>query len=126
MPPPAFTALSFFVYPVSNMDRARAFYEGVLGLKVTANWDNKFVELDVGGSTLALSSVLEGCTPGVRGAVAALETAEFDAAVAHLRECGVEFVFGPADTGVCHFARFLDPDGNHLGLHRKHTDRENG
>jgi len=124
MPPPTFTALPFFVYPVSDMIRARAFYEGVLGLKVTANWENKFVEFDVGGSTLALSTMLEGCTPGVRGAVAALETAEFDAAIAHLRAHDVTIVFGPSDTGVCHFARFLDPDGNHLGLHRKHTDWE--
>jgi catechol 2,3-dioxygenase-like lactoylglutathione lyase family enzyme len=125
MPAPTFTALAFFVYPVTDMARARAFYEGVLGLKVTANWENTFVEYDVGAGTLALSTVLEGCTPGARGGAAALETPDFDGAVAHLRANGVTFVFNPSDTGVCHFARFLDPDGNHLGLHRKHTDWEN-
>ncbi len=124
MPSPKFTALPFFVYPVSDMVRARAFYEGVLGLELTANWENKFVEYGVGAGTLALSTVMDGCTPGARGGAAALETPDFDAAVAHLRAHDVTFVFPPADTGVCHFARFLDPDGNHLGLHRKHTDWE--
>ncbi len=27
---------------------------------------------------------------------------------------------GLPDTGFCHFARFLDSEGNHLVLHRKH------
>jgi catechol 2,3-dioxygenase-like lactoylglutathione lyase family enzyme len=126
MPRPRFTALPFFAYPVRDMDRARKFYEGILGLQVTANWEDKFVEYDIGNGTLALSTVLEGCTPGARGGVAALETDDFDGVVAHLRECHVEFIFGPHDTGVCHFARFLDPDGNHLGLHRKHPDGASG
>ena len=124
MPAPRFTALPFFVYPVTDMLRARTFYEGVLGLSITANWENKWVEFDIGTGTLALSSVMDGCTPGARGAAAALEAENFDAAVTWLREHGVEFVFAPHDTSVCHFARFLDPDGNHLVLHRKHTDWE--
>ena len=117
---PRFTGLAFFVYPVTDMARARAFYGGVLGLKETANWDDAFVEYDIGAGTLALSAVLEGCVPGTSG-VAALETDDFDAVIAHLREHGVKFLFGPADTGVCHFARFLDSEGNHLGVHRKHA-----
>lgn len=126
MPAPLFTGLPFFVYPVSDMARARAFYEGVLGLKVTANWEDKFVEFDVGTGTLALSTVMDGCMPGARGGAAALETADFEQAVQHLEAHGANFVFPPTDTGVCRFARFLDPDGNHLGLHRKHTtDGEN-
>ncbi len=124
MPPPRFTALPFFVYPVSDMSRARAFYEGVLGLVVSANWENKWVEFDIGAGTLALSSVMEGSTPGARGGAAALEAENFDAAVDYLRAHHVPFAFEPADTSVCKFARFLDPDGNHLVLHRKHTDWE--
>jgi hypothetical protein len=34
----------------------------------------------------------------------------------------VTFLFGPTDTGVCDFARFEDPDGNHLILHRRHPE----
>jgi len=121
MSPPVFTALPFFVYPVSDMARSRAFYGRVLGLKETASWEDKWVEFDVGPATLALSTMMEGCTPGARGAAAALETAEFDAMVAHLKAHGAPFLLEPVDTGVCQFARFADPDGNHLVLHRAHA-----
>lgn len=120
MSTPAFTALPFFVYPVSDMARARAFYTGVLGLAETAHWEDKWVEFDVGAGTLALSTMMEGCTPGARGAAAALETQAFDEAVAHLKAHAVPFLLEPVDTGVCRFARIADPDGNHLVLHRAH------
>lgn len=117
---PRFTGLPFFVYPVADMARARTFYREVLDLTETAAWEDQFVEFDVGAGTLALSSVLEGCRPGTSGA-AALETDEFDEVVAHLRRHGVKFLVEPLDTGVCRFARFLDSEGNHLCLHRKHA-----
>lgn len=121
MPTPTFTALPFFVYPVSDMARTRAFYSGVLGLKETAAWEDKWVEFDVGTGTLALSTMMEGCTPGARGAASALETPAFDEAVSLLKARGVVFLLEPVDTGVCRFARFADPDGNHLVLHRAHA-----
>jgi len=121
MPTPVFTALPFFVYPVSDMARARAFYAGVLGLKESAAWEDKWVEFDVGAGTLALSTMMEGCVPGARGGAAALETENFDAAVAHLKAHGAAFPLEPIDSGVCAFARFTDPDGNHLVLHRAHA-----
>lgn len=117
--PPRFTGLPFFVYPVADMNRARAFYQEILGLTETANWENQWIEYDIGGGTLALSGFMTDATPGRAGA-AALETDEFDAVVAGLKSKGVTFVLEPTDTGVCHFARFLDSEGNHLVLHRKH------
>jgi len=122
--PPAFTALPFFVYPVRDMARSRAFYRGVLGLTETASWEDQWVEFDVGAGTLALSSVMDGAQPGAKAGAAALETPDYDHAVAWLKNHGVNFVFEPADTGVCRFARFEDPDGNHLVLHRRHDSRE--
>jgi predicted enzyme related to lactoylglutathione lyase len=119
-PTPLFTGIGFFVYPVTDMARARAFYAGVLGLKETGNWENKWVEYDIGTTTLALTSFLEGATPGQAGA-AGLETDAYDTVVERLRANGVKFVMEPMDTGVCRFARFLDTEGNHLVLHRKHT-----
>lgn len=116
---PRFTALPFFVYPVQDMARARRFYGEVLGLAETANWENQWIEYDVGAGTLAISGFMQDAAPGRAGA-AALETEEFDAVVAQLKAQGVRFVFEPADTGVCHFARFLDSEGNHLVLHRRH------
>jgi len=122
MPAPQFTSLPFFVYPVRDMARARVFYTEVLGLRETANWSDEFVEFDLGNAALALTSVMQDAQPGARAGAAALETPEFDAAVAWLRQHGVTFLFGPTDTGVCDFARFEDPDGNHLILHRRHPE----
>jgi predicted enzyme related to lactoylglutathione lyase len=117
---PAFSGIPFFVYPVRDMARARAFYGGVLGLKPGDAWGDKWVEYEVGPATLALSGVMDGAQPGAKAGAAALETAQFDEAVAHLKAHGVKFLFGPSDTGVCKFARFEDSEGNHLVLHQKH------
>ena len=123
---PAFTRMPFFVYPVTDMARARQFYADVLGLRETANWDDTWIEYDIGTTTLALSSAMEGVQPGAKAGAAALECPDFDGAVAYLKSRGVRFAFEPTDTGVCRFARFEDPDGNHLVLHRIHDERRAG
>ena len=119
---PTFSALPFFVYPVADMARAKAFYGGVLGLKEGASWEDKWVEYDVGAASLALSTMMTGAQPGAKGGAVALETTQFDDAVALLKAHAVRFVVEPFDSGVCRFARFEDPDGNHLVLHRKHPE----
>jgi catechol 2,3-dioxygenase-like lactoylglutathione lyase family enzyme len=118
---PRLTRLVFFVYPVKNMARACRFYGGVLGLKPGDRWGNRWAEFELGRDVIALSTVMTGARPGAKGGALALETDRFDEVVAHLRKKKVKFFFGPTDTGVCDFARFADPDGNHLILHRKHT-----
>ena len=118
---PTFSGIPFFVYPVRDMSRAKAFYGGVLGLTPGESWEDKWVEYDVGTASLALSVLMDGAQPGAKAGAAALETAQFDEAVAHLKAHGVTFLFGPVDTGVCKFARFEDSEGNHLVLHQKHA-----
>lgn len=112
--------MPFFVYPVADIGRSRAFYGGLLGLREIAAWEDQWVEYAVGDMALALSTTMKGAVPGARGGAAALETGQFDGAVAMLKAAGVPFALEPVDTGVCMFARFEDPDGNHLVLHRKH------
>ena len=118
--PPTFTGMPFFVYPVADISRSRAFYGGLLGLTEIGSWEDQFVEYAVGDAALALSTNMKGAVPGVKGGAAALETDRFDEAVALLKGAGVRFALEPIDTGVCMFARFEDPDGNHIVLHRKH------
>ena len=124
MKPPAFSSLPFFVYPVSNMNRACAFYRDTLGLTETARWDNFWVEFALSPentrSVIALSTIMTECTPGAPGGAVALETSEFTEMVAYLKAAEVPFLMEPTKTEVCHFARFQDPDGNHLILHRIH------
>jgi catechol 2,3-dioxygenase-like lactoylglutathione lyase family enzyme len=119
-----FSALPFFAYPVSDIDRACAFYQDVLGLIEVARWEKFWVEFaiaaDAPGPVLALATDMDGCDPGAKGGAVALETADFEGMVAHLKAHQVTFVMEPEETSVCYFARFLDPDGNHLILHRIH------
>lgn len=88
---PTFSGIPFFVYPVRDMARARAFYGGVLGLTAGQAWADKWVEYEVGTATLALSSVMEGAQPGAKAGAVALETEQFDAVVTHLKAHGVKF-----------------------------------
>ncbi len=122
--PPKITALPFFVYPVSDMDRACAFYRDGLGLVEVARWENMWVEFapraDAPGPVIALATQMAHTTPGAPGGAVAIETPDFEGMVAHLKSRGVTFAMEPADTTACHFARFHDPDGNHLVLHRIH------
>ena len=113
--------IAFSVYPVTDMERAREFYEGLLGL--TATMDHKleeghWVEYDIGPGTLALGLV-PGMEPSREGCSVALEVDDFDQAVEQLQKAEVEFNFGPYETPVCHMAFVRDPDGNSIGIHKR-------
>ncbi len=115
--------IGFVAYPVTRMARARKFYEGVLGLKsngFASGKNPKFVEYDIGSSTLAIGSS-PMWKPSKDGASVALEVKNFDAAVAHLKRHKVKFVTGPTDFPRCRMVVFRDPDGNKLTLHHRKT-----
>lgn len=113
--------IAFIAYPVTDMDRARKFYEGVLGLTpnspVTTD-SPRWIEYEVGASTLGIGSSPQWL-PSQDGASAALEVEDFDAAVAALREHNIPTIIGPMETPVCHMATVRDPDGNKITLHRR-------
>ena len=46
------------------------------------------------------------------------------AARAELEAKGVEFTGDILDTGVCHMAFFMDPDGNDLMLHHRYAPHD--
>ncbi len=113
--------IAFSCYPVTDMARAKAFYEGVLGLEVTMDHEMDgahWVEFDIGTGTLAIG-IAPGMNPSSDGCSVALEVDDFDAAVAELKAANVEFNFGPIETSVCHMAFVLDPDGNSIGIHKR-------
>jgi predicted enzyme related to lactoylglutathione lyase len=80
-------ALAFVGIPVTDMKRARAFYEGVLGLKVSEEMmGGKWVEYSLGNNTLAIASVGPQWLPSDQGTGAALEVENFDEAVESLKD----------------------------------------
>lgn len=114
--------IAFSCYPVKDIEKARAFYEGVLGLKATMDEkldeNTHWVEYDIGPGTLAIG-MAQGMEPSPNGCSAALEVDDFDQAIAELKSAGVEFNFGPIETSVCHMAFVRDPDGNSIGIHKR-------
>jgi predicted enzyme related to lactoylglutathione lyase len=113
------TEIAFSCYAVTDIKRARDFYEGVLGLKPTTLIEGRWVEYAFGPHALAI-----GCAPGMfkpspDGCSVALEVEDFDAAVAHLRAHKVKFRIEPMPTPVCHMMMFFDPDGNSICIHKR-------
>lgn len=116
------TEIAFTGYPVTDMARARAFYEGVLRLKPTVTYEHEgrhWIEYDVGPATLAISNMSPTWKPATDGPAVAFEVADFDAAVAELKTGGARFSVEPADCGSCRLAVVHDPDGNGIAIHQR-------
>ena len=113
--------IGFIAYPVTDIGRARKFYEGILGLKPNAPVkaeDQKWIEYNIGPGTLGIGSSPQW-KPSPDGPSVALEVEDFDAAVATLREHKVPIIIGPLALPNCSVATVQDPDGNKLTLHRR-------
>ena len=114
--------IGFVAYPVTDLKRARKFYEGTLGLQVTSTFGDEekaWIEYDIGPSTLAIANGMPEWKPSTDGAVAALEVEDFDAAIEQLRADEVRIVNGPVETPVCRMAIIMDPDGNAITIHKR-------
>ena len=116
------TELAFSSYPVLDMARARAFYEGVLGLKVSYEADKgehgHWIDYDIGPGTLGIGRA-PGWKPSGDGCTVALEVENFDEAVAAIQATSTPIKMGPLETPVCHMLMVSDPDGNTLILHKR-------
>ena len=119
--------IAFVGIPVSDMPRARKFYEDVLGLKTTDEMmGGKWVEYAVGNNTLAIANVGEQWTPSDQGTAAAIEVEDFDEAIKLLKGQQVRFAAEPFETPCCHMAVVQDPDGNKLIIHKLKPESEKG
>lgn len=115
--------IAFTAYPVTNMARARKFYEGVLGLKVSRKLSKVFYEYDIGPGTLVVACDPKHWQPSRKGTAVALEVRDFDAAVEHLRKKKIKLAIGPVDFPICRMLGVRDPDGNMITLHQRKKKR---
>jgi catechol 2,3-dioxygenase-like lactoylglutathione lyase family enzyme len=117
------TGFAFTGYPVTDLARARQFYEGLLGLKPGTVWEGDgkgWIEYELGDSCLAITNGAgDSWQPSPIGAAIALEVADFPGTVAALRAAQVKFAVEPVDFPQCAMAVIRDPDGNQLALHCK-------
>jgi predicted enzyme related to lactoylglutathione lyase len=114
------TEIAFTGTPVTDIKRARAFYENVLGLKsAMESAGGLWVEYEIGASTFAIGCYGEVWKPSDQGTCAAFEVDNFDAEIARLKSLGVKFSMEPMPTPICHFAIICDPDGNRILIHKR-------
>ena len=113
--------VAFFVYPVTNMERSRQFYEELLGLKYSGSFMDQghWVEYDIHGVTLAISDKLPA--PSGNGGGIAFEVDDLDDVYNRLVQQGVQSIYAPFDSPICRGAVLADPDGNTIGLHQFKT-----
>jgi catechol 2,3-dioxygenase-like lactoylglutathione lyase family enzyme len=105
-------------FPISDLERARSFYEGVLGLRPIErpNLGVGGIWYRLGGTEIHLIVTPPGVDVGTRapktsplGPHTAFAIADYDQAVAYLRERGVEVLETNARMGQMWIR---DPDGN--------------
>jgi predicted enzyme related to lactoylglutathione lyase len=117
------TEIAFSCYPVTDMTRARKFYEEVLGLSPTQAVGEpggmQWTEYDIGNGTLALGAGSPEWKPTASGCSVGLEVDDFDSAIAHLRSRGAQFHMEPFTTPVCRMAFVSDPEGNSVCIHKR-------
>jgi len=115
--------VAFFCYAVSDMKKARGFYEGILGLKPNGDFDGSgnpnYVEYDIGPTTLAIGSAPGMWDPSEKGASAALEVEDFEETLKTVKEKGLKIVQGPHEFPTCRMIVVADPDGNRITLHKR-------
>ena len=119
------TGVDFVSIPTTDLERAREFYAGVLGLEESKHWGRENpvgIEFENGTVTLALlANERLGIPFQANKAPIAFQVDDTHAARAELEQRGVTFLADTIDSGVCHMAHFEDPDGNVLMLHHRYA-----
>ena len=114
--------IAFTGYPVTDLERARKFYEGTLGLAPARKFGHDqfcWIEYDIGPSTLAIGSGVAEWKPSPGGGSVGLEVDDFEAAIREIKAGGYTILNGPFETPVCFMAVVADPDGNSVTLHKR-------
>jgi len=119
--------IGFVAVPVTDIKRARAFYEGFLGLEVSGEMmSGKWIEYAVGTDTLAIANVGDHWLPSEQGTGAAFEVDDFEEAIKQLKDRHVRFAAEPFETPCCRMAVVHDPDGNKLMIHKLKPENQRG
>ena len=119
--------IGFVAIPVTDIERARSFYEEVLGLRTSDEMmGGKWIEYAVGDDTLAITNVSDAWTPSDQGTGAAFEVEDFNEAIGRFKDRHVRFAAEPLETPCCHMAVVQDPDGNKLMIHKLKPENEKG
>jgi predicted enzyme related to lactoylglutathione lyase len=111
--------------PVTDIERAKEFYGGVLGLPPGPSQHEDWVEYEAGNVTLAVMTpeTHEYEFAPLPPATIALGVPDVAIAKAQLEAAGIE-VTDMWDSGVCNGAGVADPAGNRILLHHRYVPHE--
>ena len=114
------TRIAFVCHHVTDIVRARDFYERVLGMKVALEYEGApgkwWIEYDVDGVAFAITNVR---VPNGNGdGMLVFEVADVEAAAKALRAAGAMFVEPLTEYPRCRSFIVTDPDGNQIGFHQ--------
>jgi predicted enzyme related to lactoylglutathione lyase len=111
--------IAFVFIPVTDVARARGFYEKLLGLKTGLQLEfapgQWWIEYDVAGVALAISNAM----PAPKNDSLMLEVANLDATLAAIRAAGLSPAKEVAEFPPCRMFTVKDPDGNEIGFHQR-------
>jgi len=116
-----FKKVAFTMYPVTDMNRARNFYEKTLELSVSKISDEgAWVEYDLpGGGCFAITTLAIGVKPSAdAGGSIAFEVEDLDKLVSDLKAKAVTFKLDIFSSPVCRMAVLVDSEGNAVTLHQ--------
>ncbi len=110
---------AFVFHSVTDIARARKFYEELLGLKTGVQIEYApgqwWIEYDIAGQALAISNAM----PGKPAESLTLEVASVDEALATAKAAGTTIAFEIMEFPPCRMFAVKDPDGNQIGLHQR-------
>ena len=114
--------VAFTMYPVTDVPRARDFYENRLGLKIGKHanqGDQWWIEYDLpAGGCFALTNFTQETPSAAAGGTIAFEVDDLDAWIADLKAKRVEFKSDIISGPVCRMVVCLDSEGNSILLHQ--------
>jgi predicted enzyme related to lactoylglutathione lyase len=117
-----FRKVAFTMYPITDVPRARKFYEETLGLKrgsMGNQGDHYWIEYDLPeGGCLGLTNFIADKPSDAAGGTIAFEVEDLDKLIADLKSKGVTFKSDVIVSPVCRMAVCLDSEGNSILLHQ--------
>lgn len=119
--------VAFTMYPITDVARARNFYEEKLGLTIGSHGhqgEKWWIEYDLpGGGCLALTNFTGEQPSASSGGTIALEVEDLDRLIADLKAKNVEFKSEVIPGPNCRMSVCLDSEGNSILLHQLNAKR---
>ncbi len=114
--------VAFTMYPITDVPRAREFYETKLGLAIGSHGnqgDKWWIEYDLpGGGCFALTNFTDEKPSATSGGTIAFEVEDLDKLIANLKAQDVEFRSDVIQGPNCRMSVCLDSEGNSILLHQ--------